>query len=176
MGSLSLEEVKRIPSIADEIAAALRREEFSEIIDEKIPDSIGNLVAPLKGTVLDQLNEANELLAQDLLDSIDHIVKKLAVKSLAFIKTLSIALNELNNIYRPKAYKSLKKSAGKLGDETGPLIIRILQVICQIIITKISVSYGIDPITANTASVAIVFGGKLKDILNILKFFSKSQH
>jgi hypothetical protein len=134
---LGAEQTAKVSEVAAPILEAMRDADAQEFIDAVIPDALAMLVSSLtdpaknEGT-FDAVEAGMKLLAADVLESINNILKRiveavLAAKSklASFLNGIGSAAKEAIKQYGEKARQSIIKEAGRLGDETGPAITKL---------------------------------------------------
>lgn len=112
--TLSAEQISDSTSLAKEAANALREEEAAEFVDQAIPNSLEKLAEALSVTPssdepqLDIIAEGSELLAADLIESVNNVFKPIAEAALTAARD-----------YGKGFGKGFKKAAKKQGPKDG---------------------------------------------------------
>uniref|UniRef100_E6VJ69 Uncharacterized protein n=1 Tax=Rhodopseudomonas palustris (strain DX-1) TaxID=652103 RepID=E6VJ69_RHOPX len=126
---LTDEQIRDALQVAESFAAELRTGDGGQLVDAGVPAALEEIV----GAAVDwraDLAAGSEQLAEDLLESVNNILKRLSEHAL-WLKAKAIA-SDMTSAYGKEARKSLVKEAGKLGKETGPAIGRLLKRIAKV--------------------------------------------
>lgn len=120
--TLSTEQIADSTSLGKEAAKALLKEEAPEFVDQAIPDSLEKLAETLsvaassEESQLDIIEEGSALLAADLIESVNNVLKPIA----------EVALTAARD-YGKGFGKGFKKSAKKQGPKDGEKAFRWLR-------------------------------------------------
>jgi hypothetical protein len=119
--TLTPQQIAVAPQLAAELARALRDSEAQDFVDPMVPESLDKLVAaePAPGgeyeAPMDAITAGKELLAIDVIESINNILKRLAEKTIAMTTVVSRSMKD----YVGGLAKELPKASAKLGHEHG---------------------------------------------------------
>ncbi len=129
-----------ISTVAQTLSDILRAPESRIVVDPTLPDALGDLSAKLAAAASrakgrpDPIELGNELLAQDVLESVNNTMKRIAEGSLAAIagagKVASFAGKKAGSYakeFGEGADDSLRKSSRKAGESVGPAIVKLLK-------------------------------------------------
>jgi hypothetical protein len=137
---LNPEQIAEVPDIVEAVVAELKTDAVSEVIEPAIPRSLEEVARPIVDWE-GMLRSGQEQLADDLLESINNILKRLAELALA-LKASGIdpivswakgTAEQSAQVYSDKARKSLVKEFGKMGDATGPALGRLLKRLAKVV-------------------------------------------
>ncbi|WP_316227734.1 GcrA family cell cycle regulator [Bradyrhizobium sp. SZCCHNR3015] len=136
---LTTEQRERAPELAAEFSFALGEKEAQEQIDHKLPETIDALRGRLsygitnpdqQMTDSDEITEGSNALAEDLITSIDNIVKLIADIALAGARALveagvgsSKLVKDAASAFWKTARPSIIDSAGAAGKTVGPKLV-----------------------------------------------------
>jgi hypothetical protein len=135
---ISAQDARDISQAAQALSAVLRAPENLNIVDPALPNALDSISAPLD--YAGQRHEARndpielgmELLARDVLESVNNTFKLVAELALAAklraAKGAEFAGKKLRSYateFGKHADKSLLKSSGQLGDKVGPAIVKL---------------------------------------------------
>jgi hypothetical protein len=132
---LTSERAAAVPAIADVTVEILRDEDAQEFADAAIPNALESLNAPLAPTIagdgqpLDPIEAGYALLAEDVLESINNILKATAEGLLvcatsgkAAAKAIGSTAMETAAGFASEARKSIVDEGKRLGKGTGPAL------------------------------------------------------
>jgi hypothetical protein len=118
----------------------LREPENQVFVDLVLPNALDSLAAPLTDTAqhiqdrTDPIELGNELLAQDVLESINNTMKRLAEGALAVVggteRAASLTTQKIGSYgkeFLEGADESLRKSFRKAGEGVGPAVVKLLK-------------------------------------------------
>ncbi len=122
-GELTAVQVRAALSLATEVKDLLRVEEAEDLVDQAIPQTLEQVAQPL--TIINEPSEdlieaRKELLAYDLLESVNNILK--ALFQAAIWVRISATAKEAGGAFTTEARKSIIKEAGRLGKRVGPAL------------------------------------------------------
>ncbi|MGA9215908.1 MAG: hypothetical protein WBZ54_11760 [Methylocella sp.] len=132
---LTSERAAEVPAIAEVTVEILRDEDALEFADAAIPNALESLNAPLApsiaddGQPLDPIEAGYALLAEDVLESINNILKATAegllvcaTSSKAAAKAIGATAKETAAGFASEARKSIVDEGKRLGKGTGPAL------------------------------------------------------
>ncbi|MGB6325696.1 MAG: hypothetical protein WBG11_07955 [Methylocella sp.] len=132
---LTSERAAEVPAIAEVTVEILRDEDALEFADAAIPNALESLNAPLApsiaddGQPLDPIEAGYALLAEDVLESINNILKATAegllvcaTSSKAAAKAIGSTAKETAAGFASEARKSIVDEGKRLGKGTGPAL------------------------------------------------------
>jgi hypothetical protein len=137
--SLTAEQIAEVPQIVETVVAELQTNDAREFIDQAIPEALKATQAPIVDWN-ESISLGKEQLAEDLLESINNVLKRtvefsLALKSAGVDPVMSwvgaTARKSLEE-FGKEANKSIVKEFGKFGKATGPALGRFLKRIAKI--------------------------------------------
>ncbi len=136
---LSAEQIEEVPQVVESIVAELKSTDAGEFIEAAVPDALRETAAPIVDWE-EMLRDGNEQLAEDLLESVNNVLKRTAEFALA-LKSAGIdpiaswtgeTARESIKVYSVEARKSITKEFGKFGKATGPALGRFLKRLTKI--------------------------------------------
>jgi hypothetical protein len=132
---LTSERAAEVPAIAEVTVELLRDEDAQEFADAAIPNALESLNAPLAtaiagdGQPLDPIEARHSLLAEDVLESVNNILKATAEGLLvcatpgkAAAKAIGSTAKETAAGFASEARKSIVEEGKRLGKGTGPAL------------------------------------------------------
>jgi hypothetical protein len=136
---LTTEQIAEVPQIAETVVAELQTDDAREFVDPQIPDTLQMAQAPIVDWE-EVLSAGNEQLAEDVLESINNVLKRtvelsLALKSAGIDPVVSWTGTTTKKSFEEfgkEAKKSIVKEFGNLGQATGPALGRFLKRIAKV--------------------------------------------
>jgi hypothetical protein len=118
--TLTPQQLGEAASLAQTTADALRGEEAADVIDPAIPQALEKLAEPLHaaGNELDLIEAGCDLLAYDVVESVNNIVK--SILHAAIWARLSGTMERASAGFGTEAEKSIVAEAKRLGKKVGP--------------------------------------------------------
>lgn len=119
---LTKEQVEEAPQLARELAEALQSETLEGVVDPAISEALiafANLAESGEG---ESIVLGKDMLAVDLLNSIETTLIRLAEAALAFRKGTGQLAGKAWNEFKRRGAKSIVEQAGKAGDAVGPAV------------------------------------------------------
>jgi hypothetical protein len=114
-------------ALATDIAVVLRSDEAKELVDPAIPKTLAVVAEPLQRATpannelpKDIIEAGEELLAYDLVESINNILK--GIFQAAIWVRISATVKEAGDAYTEAALRSVVTEAKRLGKNTGPAL------------------------------------------------------
>ncbi len=125
--TLSPDQIQTAFVLASDVAAALRRDEAKDLIDPAIPQTLVEVAEPLRTNSLiraetskDIIEAGQELLAYDLMESINNILK--GIFQAAIWTRISDKVSEAGGAFTDEALESIVAEARRLGKDVGPAL------------------------------------------------------
>ncbi|RAI36408.1 hypothetical protein CH340_03115 [Rhodoplanes serenus] len=128
-GKLTPEQVAEAAKLVEPIRVELESDDARAVIDEEIPAALRELGQPI-GLTADKavaLEAGMDALAVDLLESVNNVLKAVVEAALAAKARLGPIGSRAAEEYLKQADKSLVTEAGRLGDQTGPALVRLVK-------------------------------------------------
>jgi hypothetical protein len=138
IANISAQDARDISQAAQALSAVLRAPENLNVVDPVLPDALDRIAAPLDLAAqrhearADPIELGMELLARDVLESVNNTFKLVAELALAAklgaAKAAEFAGKKLGSYatqFGSHADKSLLKSSAQLGDKVGPAIVKL---------------------------------------------------
>ena len=126
-GLLTPDQIRMAGTFANDFAVVLRSDEAKELVDPAIPQTLAEVAEPLRKTTptnnelpKDMIEAGQELLAYDLVESINNILK--GIFQAAIWSRIYATAKEAGNAYTEAALKSIVTEAKQLGKHTGPAL------------------------------------------------------
>jgi len=116
---LTAEQVAEVPALANAMISALREDEPGILIDPTVPSALEALQAPLQREIerleqaLDPIESGKLLLAEDIVESVDNIMKRIAEAALTIKNFGSEYGQKWKEGFAKEALSSAKKDGGK---------------------------------------------------------------
>ena len=116
---LTVEQVVEVPALANAIILALREDEAHELIDPAIPSALDALKAPFQEEIerweqaLDPIEMGKLLIAEDIVESVNNILKRIAEAALRMKKFGSQYGKSWKEGFAKQALSSAGKDGGK---------------------------------------------------------------
>jgi hypothetical protein len=140
IGRVSTAEAHDISKVAETLSNVLRAAESQIVVESVLPDAIANLSAQLVDVAKrdesqpDPIEFVDELLAQDVLESLNNTLKRIAEGALAAMEGLDKAATfagkkagSYTKEFGEGADESLRKSFRKAGEAVGRAVIKLLK-------------------------------------------------
>ncbi|HEY8067121.1 MAG TPA: hypothetical protein VIF40_20700 [Methylosinus sp.] len=123
---LTAEQREEAPRIAAEFAEALRDDEGAQFVEQEIAAIVSEMASRLAAEReaqtqrIDPIAAGADLLAEDLIASIDNVLKTIAEAAISTKDGVAGVVKRAGTNFASHAEKSIVKEAGKLGDGLGP--------------------------------------------------------
>ncbi|WP_400767451.1 hypothetical protein [Methylosinus sporium] len=123
---LTAEQREETPRIAAEFAEALREDEAAQFVEQEIAAIVSEMASRLaaqrdaQAERFDPIAAGADLLAEDLVASIDNVLKTIAEAAISTKNGVAGTAKRAGKNFASHAEKSIVKEAGKLGDGVGP--------------------------------------------------------
>ncbi len=140
IGKLSAAQANDISEVAQTVSDILREPENQRVVDAVVPDMLDNISAPLADASrraeerLDPIELGKELLAQDVLESINNTMKRVAEAALAAkgitskaTKVVGKKIGSYVKDFADAADESLQKVSKEAGEGVGPVVVRVIK-------------------------------------------------
>jgi hypothetical protein len=138
---ITVDQIADVPDIVATVVNELKTPDAEKFIDPVIPESLRGVESPI--VEIDAVQKvAGKQLADDLLESINNIFKRVAELALA-LETAVIGptsswvvgtARQSAEAFGKEAQKSIVKEFGKLGRDTGPAVGRFLRRLAKLAI------------------------------------------
>lgn len=148
---LTADEVRRAVPVAAAVVDVLGIDEAATVVEPEIPAAVEIVAAPLAEALaerpgMDPIAAGLELLAEDVLESTNNVLKSLAEAALAaHARATRPALDAAGRIlgsFGGAAQNSLETEATRLGAEVGPAATRVLKAVAKIALVGIPGTAG----------------------------------
>lgn len=127
---LTAEQREATPRIAAEFADALRETEAAEFVEQEIASIVSEMASRLAAqrdaetTCVDPIAAGADLLAEDLVTSMENVVKAIAEAAISPMVGVAGTAKRAGKKFASHADKSVVREAGKWGDAVGPALTR----------------------------------------------------
>jgi hypothetical protein len=110
---LTVEQAAEVPALANAMISALREDEARSIIDPAIPSALEALQKPLEGEIERLEHSRNLFLAEDIVESVDNVIKRIAEAALATKNSGLKYGQKWKEGFVKEAFSSAEKDGGK---------------------------------------------------------------
>jgi hypothetical protein len=130
---VSAAEAQDISKVAEALSDILRAPESQIIVDAILPDALRDLSMALADGARrnaerpDPIELGYELLAQDVLESVNNTLKRIAEGALAVTSLAGKKAGSYAKEFGEGADESLRKSSRKAGEAVGPAVVKLLK-------------------------------------------------